>query len=162
MNTLLMVAVVLITLAIVVQAGVLVSMYLMSRRVTSNVDSLIAESRKLAAPLESVSSNLKTVSEDLTEVSKAARVQINRMEGLLNEARETLYLQMTDVKDQVVDSFEEARTVVMRPVREWSAIASGIAEGVRTFFRREPEVEEVAELEVEVEFRQDERQYPAA
>jgi hypothetical protein len=164
MDTLLMVAVILIAVAIVVQAGVLVSMYLMSRRVTSNVESLMADSRRLMAPLESVTSNLRTVSEDLTEVSKTVRLQVNRVEGLLNEARETLYLHMTDVKDQVAGSFHEARSIVMRPIRQWSAIASGIAEGVRTFFARKPEAAETAEEELdhEIYLRQEDRKYPAA
>ena len=160
MDTLLMVAVVLIAVAIIVQAGVLVSMYLMSRRVTSNVESLMADTRQLMTPLEAVTSNLKTVSEDLTEVGKTARLQVQRIESLLNEARETLYLQMTDVKDQVTDSIQEARTIVMRPIRQWSAIISGVAEGVRTFLGRKSEARD--ELEVEVAIRQDERQYPAA
>jgi hypothetical protein len=160
MDTLLMVAVVLIALAIIVQAGVLVSMYLMSRRVTSNVERLMADTRQLMTPLEAVTSNLKTVSEDLTEVSKTVRLQVTRIEGLLNEARETLYLQMTDVKDRVTDSIQEARAVVMRPIRQWSAIISGVAEGVRTFFGRKSEVRD--ELKVEVEFPRDEREFPAA
>ena len=164
MDTLLMVAVILIAIAIVVQAGVLVSMYLMSRRLTSNVESLMADSRQLMAPLESVTSNLKTVSEDLTEVSQTVRHQVNRIDGLLNEARETFYLQVTDVKDQVADSFEEARAIVMRPIRQWSAIASGIAEGVRTFFGRKSEADETAEAEVDLEIylRQEDRKFPAA
>jgi ElaB/YqjD/DUF883 family membrane-anchored ribosome-binding protein len=164
MDTLLMIAVIVIALAIVVQAGVLVSMYLMSRRVTNNVEGLMAESRRLMAPLESVTSNLKTVSEDLTEVSKTARSQVQRIEGLVNEARETLYLQMTNVKDQVMDSVEEARMIVMRPVREWSAIMSGISAGVRTFFGRKSEIvaEEEIEIEVDIELPRDDRQYPAA
>lgn len=144
MDTLLTVAIVLITLAIVVQAGVLLAMYLMSRRLTGKVDGLMSESRRITAPLESVTSNLKTVSEDLTEVGKIARMQASRVEGMVSEAR----------------------TAVMRPVREWSAIAYGIAEGVRVFFDRkteeEPEVEpELVVTEIEVELEED-RSHPAA
>ena len=66
METLLMVAVIVITLAIVAEAGLLLAMYLLSRRVTDKVEALMDESRKLIAPLESIRSDLKSVSEDLT------------------------------------------------------------------------------------------------
>jgi len=50
METLLVVAVSLITLAIIVQAGVLVAMYLMGRSLAENVNDLMNDSRKLIPP----------------------------------------------------------------------------------------------------------------
>jgi hypothetical protein len=73
METLFVVAVVLITLAIIVQAGALVAMYLMSRKLVENVNDLMNDSRRLLMPLESAASNLKAVSEDVVEVEKMAR-----------------------------------------------------------------------------------------
>lgn len=68
-----MVAIALITLAIIVQAGVLVGMYIMSRRVTGSVDSLIADSRRIMTPLETVSNNLKSLSDDIVDSVTEAR-----------------------------------------------------------------------------------------
>ena len=75
MDMLLMVAVVLIALAIIVQAGVLVGMYLISRRLTDKVNGLIDDSRTLTGPLQTVTINLKTASAELAEVGKIARDQ---------------------------------------------------------------------------------------
>ena len=58
-----MVAVVVITLAVVAQAGVLLAMYLLSRRIASKLELLMDESRKLIAPLESITNNLKAVAD---------------------------------------------------------------------------------------------------
>ena len=93
METLLIVAVILTTLAIIVQAAVLVSMYLLSRRLTNKADLLMDDT-------QSITSNLKTASNQVAETSRSAR------------------------------------RVIMRPVREYSAIAMGIATGLRTFLKQ--------------------------
>ena len=93
METLLIVAVVLTTLAIIVQAAVLVSMYLLSRRLTNKADLLMDDT-------QSITSNLKTASNQVAETSKSAR------------------------------------RVIMRPIREYSAVAMGIATGLRTFLKQ--------------------------
>jgi hypothetical protein len=139
MDTLLMVAVVLIALAIIVQAGVLVGMYLISRRLTDKVNGLLDESRTLVGPLQTVTTNLKTASAEVAEAGKIARDQAHAIEHTLNETRETIRLEVEDLRDRIVDTVETARATIMRPVQQWSAVAMGIAEGFRYFFRRAPE-----------------------
>jgi hypothetical protein len=139
MDTLLMVAVVLIALAIIVQAGVLVAMYLMSRRLTDKVNGLLDDSRTFIGPLQTVAIHLKTTAAELSEAGKIARDQAHAIEQTLNETRETIRVEVEDLRDRVVDTVETARETILRPMRQWSAVASGIAEGVRYFFRREPE-----------------------
>jgi len=144
MEILLTVAIVLTALAIIVQAGVLVSMYLMSRRLANKADVLMTESQRLMAPMETITSNLKTVSNDLAESGKIAREQVVHVQQFVAETQQNIREQLLEVRGMVLDTVDEARTVVMRPVREYSAIASAIAEGVRTFFRgrkQEPAVE---------------------
>src|SRR5712691_13228279 len=104
METLLMVAVAVITLAVVAQAGVLLAMYLLSRRVTGKVEVLMDESRRLIAPLESITSNLKTVSDDLAETGQIARRQILRIQAAIGETREEVRLQLLHVRERVVDT----------------------------------------------------------
>jgi len=116
MDTLLMVAVIVTALAFIVQAGALVAIYLLSRRLADNVNSLIAESRRFVGPLESITGYLEAASDDFASVAKNAREQVHRANKAL---------------DQTVG---EARKTVMRPLRQWSAFARGVAEGVRTFF----------------------------
>jgi len=139
MDTLLMVAVVLIALAIIVQAGVLVGMYLMSRRLTDKVNVLLDDSRTLVGPLQTVTTNLKMATAELAEAGKIARDQAHAIEQTLNETRETIRLEVEDLRDRIVDTVETARTTIMRPVRQWSAVASGVAEGLRCFFRKKSE-----------------------
>jgi len=139
METLLIVAVAVITLAIVAQAGVLLAMYLLSRRVTSKVEVLMDDSQRLMAPLESITSNLKAVSDDLAQTGEIARAQILHIQDLVIETRENIRMQLGDVRERVLDTVDEARETVMRPIRQYSAIAQAIAEGIRTFFRGKQE-----------------------
>ena len=138
METLLMVAVVVTALAVITQAGILIGMYLMSRRLTTKAEALMDDSRKLLKPMELITNNLRIVSEDLTEAGKIAHNQALEVQTLVVEAQTTVRREIEDVRARVLNTVDEARDVVMKPLREYSAIAAGIAEGVRTFFRRRP------------------------
>jgi hypothetical protein len=144
MDTLLMVAVVLTAIAVIAQAGVLIGMYMTTRRLTTKAEALMDESKKLMAPIESITSNLKTVSEDLVETGTIAREQAGHLHEILTTAQNDVRGQMADVRARVLDTVDEARYAVMRPVRQYSAIASGVAEGLRTFlFGRRKRTDEI-------------------
>jgi hypothetical protein len=134
METLLIVAVVLTALAIIVQAGVLVSMYLMSRRLANKTELLMDDGRRLMTPVEGITTNVKTMTDDFAATGKKAQEELHR----------------------ILDTVGEARGVVMRPVRQYAAMASAIAEGLRTLFAG-PETDSV---KTESEIREHDR--PAA
>jgi len=166
MDTLLMVAIVLITLAVVAQAGVLIGMYMTSRKLTSRAQTLMDDSRRVMAPMETVTGNLKTVSDDLAHAGKIAREQAVHAQQIVTETHDNIRGQLFEVRERIVDTVDEARDVIMRPIRQYSAIASGIAAGVRTFFapRRKPGTagtERMEVVETEIIIEQD-RDFPAA
>jgi hypothetical protein len=133
METLLQVAVVLITVGVIAQAAVLIAMYVMSKRITGKAEALMNDSRRLMAPLESATSNLKTVSDDLTQTGRIVREQAQHVQEMVSETQASIRQDMTDVRERILSTVDEARGAVMRPVRQCSAIAMGIAEGIRTF-----------------------------
>src|SRR5215471_7116762 len=116
METLLMVAVVLIALAVIAQAGVLIAMYLMSRRLSGKVELLLNDGKRLMPQFESITSNLKTVSEDLTETGKIARSQATHVQKIVADTHSSIRDQISEVSNALVNSIEEARTVAMRPI----------------------------------------------
>ena len=144
-----MVAIVLIALAVIVQAGVLVALYLMSRRIAGKAELLMNESQKLIGPLESITSDLKSVSGDLSATGKIARNQALHVQDIVTETHESVRRQIADVRTAVQDTMDEARLVAMRPVREYSAIAMGIAAAVNTFFGRKRRKETDSAFEAE-------------
>ena len=111
---------------------------------TVKAETLIDESQRLMGPLESITSNLKTVSNDLTESGKIAREQLVQVQDAVNETRDVIRGQLAEVREVVLDTADEARDLVLRPVRHFSALAMGIAVGIRTFLfgkRRSPGTE---------------------
>src|SRR2546428_13070142 len=108
METVLMVAVVVITLAVIAQAGVLLAMYMLSRRLTGKVEVLMNESQKLITPLESITSNLKAVSDDLAETGQIARRQRLQIQNLTRDTREEIPLQFPHFPERVGDTVAAA------------------------------------------------------
>jgi hypothetical protein len=155
MQILLTVAVILIALAIIVQAGVLVGMYLMSRKLAKKADVLMTASQRLMPPLETITNNLKATSIHLAESGKMAREQVTSVQQFVNESQHNIRQQILEVRGMVLDTVDEARTVVMRPVRQYAAIATAIAEGVRTFFSggKQPEATNTEETIIVTEDR---------
>jgi hypothetical protein len=138
METLLIVAVVLTALAIIVQAGILASMYLLSRRLSTRAERLMDDSRRLMPPVEAITGNLKTITNDLTETGKLVRGELANIQQ-----------SVADMRALLLDTVGEARTVVMRPVRQYSAIALAVAEGFKTLFSsRETDVTETEEIQI--------------
>jgi hypothetical protein len=138
MDTLLVVAIVVTALAVIVQAGVLVAMYLMSRQVADRVNGLVGQTQRLMAPIENVAQNLKSASTDLADMGKTARVQLEHANEIVADVRQAVDRLTVDVRQQVTQGISDVQTTVMRPVREWSALAVGITEGVRVFFGGAP------------------------
>ncbi len=112
METVLLIAVILTALAIIVQAGVLLAMYLMSRRLTDKADLIMDEGRKVMTPLQSVTDNLKDASNHVAESGKVAHAQMLHIQEMVNETHENIRVQM----------------------RQYGALADAVAEGLRTLF----------------------------
>jgi hypothetical protein len=151
MQTLLIVAIVVIALAVITQAGVLLAMYLLSRRVTDKVQGLIDETHKLMMPLESITDNLKAVSNDLAQTGELAREQVLHIQGIIAETGTNIRTQLIDVRERVLFTVDEARETVMRPIRQYAAIANAVAEGIRTLFRGRKEEVQIQEIEIREE-----------
>ena len=155
METLLVVAIIVTALAVIIQAGVLLAMYLITRRVTDNVNGLVDEAYKLTAPLERIATNFRAASEDIVAIGKNAREELVHMESILRDTQTAVRDEIQDLRMRVNETVDDLQHTVMRPVREWSAIATGITVGIRTFFSRKPRVDETV-------LKQDNRQTPAA
>jgi hypothetical protein len=142
METLLVVAIIVTGVAVLVQAGVLLAMYLITKRVSDNVNGLVSEAYKLTAPLERIATNFRAASEDFVAVGKNAREEFVRIEGLLHETQSAIREEIHEIRDRVNVTVDELQHTVLRPVREWSAIATGISAGLRSFFSRRPKAQE--------------------
>ena len=130
--------------AVIAQVGVLIGIYLMSKRLSEQVERFMKETRELMLPIKSITDNLRTASSNLIEIGIAAREQFRRVEAMVTDTGEALNVQLErfdrvsqDVTERINETAEIIQDSVVRPAREVAAIAKGLTRGFGSFlFRR--------------------------
>src|SRR5256885_14806475 len=69
-------------IAVITQAGVLVGIYIMSKRLSEQVERFMQETREMMVPVRSIAENLRLASANLVEIGLAARDQFRRGEEM--------------------------------------------------------------------------------
>ena len=143
MEGLLTLFVALTAIAVMTQAGVLFAIYLMSRRLSEQVDRFMKDTREMMVPMRTIAENLRTASANFVEIGLSAREQFRRVEGMVTDTGDVLHTQLErldkvtrDVVDRINATAEVVQDSVVRPVREVSAIAKGLGRGFEALFSR--------------------------
>lgn len=143
MEILLTLFVALTAIAVMTQAGVLVGIYLVSKRHAEQIERFMNETRQLIAPIQSITENLRTASANIAEIGVSARDQFQRVEGMVTETSEVLHVQLArldsatrEVVERVNGTAQVIQDTVARPVREVAAVARGLSRGFEAFFLR--------------------------
>jgi hypothetical protein len=140
---LLTIFVALTAIAVILQAGVLIAIYLVTKRTSEQLDKFTKDARELMVPMRSVADNLKTVSEDLIEVGLSAKEQFRRVEAIITDAGQSIQVQIDrfdrvskNVADRIDETTEAVQDSIISPFRDVSAFAKGLTRGVQFFFNR--------------------------
>lgn len=141
MEGLLTLFVALTAIAIVTQAGVLVGIYVMSKRLSDQVERFMKDTREMMVPIRSIAENLRTASANLVEIGLSARDQFRRVEAMVTDTGEALNVQLErfdrvsqNVIDRINETAEIVQDSVVRPAREVAAVAKGLSRGFGAFF----------------------------
>src|SRR5438034_8614343 len=128
-------------IAIIAQAGVLIAIYLMSKRLSDQVERFMRDTREMMMPVRSIAENLRVASANLVEIGLSARDQFRRVEAMVTDTGEALQIQLArfdrvsqNVIDRINDTAEIVQDSVVRPVREVAAVAKGLTRGFGSFF----------------------------
>ena len=145
MDILLTIFVALTAIAVMTQAGVLVAIYMVSKRHSEQMERFMNETREMMAPIKTITENLRTASVNIVEIGIAARDQFRRVEGMVNDTSEVLQAQLArldsatrDVVERVNGTALVLQESVVRPAREIAAIAKGVGRGLEALFLRRP------------------------
>jgi hypothetical protein len=143
LDPLLTLFVALTAVAVMTQAAVLVAIYVMSRRLSDQVERFMRETREMMVPMKSISENLRTASANLVELGMSARDQFRRVEGMVTDTGEVLQTQLQrldaatrDVVERINTTAQIVQDSVVRPAREVAAVAKGFGRGLESFFFR--------------------------
>jgi uncharacterized membrane protein len=140
--------VVVTTLAIVVQAILLIVLFLQLRRTAVRVGQVIGDLNLRLAPiisrveilLEDVSARVPSIISDAAELTHLARGQVQKVDHVLTETLERLRLQIIHI-DQTLSGFMEAgeeagsrfRQTIWDPLVKATALIRGIQTGLECY-----------------------------
>jgi len=144
------------TFAVVVQAGILVSLYLAVRKSTAKMDALATEVKTKALPtIETVQSllveirpKIDVMTTNISESSTLVRNQLGRLDATLTDALDRTRLQviradelLNRTMDKVEETSEVVHKTVISPLRQVNGLMAAISTGVEVFLgqkRRHP------------------------
>jgi hypothetical protein len=141
--------VVVTALAIVLQAIILVSLFLQMRRTAARVEQTVADLNAKLNPLisrvqvvvEDIAPRITGIVADASEITRLARSEAQKVDRILSEALERLRLQLIHVDhilSGAMEAVEEAgtqlRQTIWTPVAKATAVIRGVQAGI-DFFR---------------------------
>jgi methylthioribose-1-phosphate isomerase len=128
-------------IAIITQAGVLLGIYVMSRRLSDQVERFMKDTREMMVPVRSIAENLRIASANIVEIGLSARDQFRRVETMVTDTGEALHMQLErfdrvsqNIIDRINETAEIVQDSVVRPAREVAAVAKGLTRGFGAFF----------------------------
>ena len=80
--------------AVILQACVLVAIYMIAKNLAGQADRFMKDMRELMVPVRSITENIKTVSEELIEIGMSAKEQMRHVEAMITDAGEKLQVQL--------------------------------------------------------------------
>lgn len=131
--------------AVVIQAGILVAMYLAVRQSTSRIEALATEVRTKALPaaetaysmLVEFRPHLQTLVTNVSESSTMVRNQMERLDATVSDAVDRARLQVIradELLNRTLDRVESTTNLVHRtvvsPVRQISGLVQGVTSGL--------------------------------
>ncbi len=144
------------TFAIVVQAGIMVGLYLAVRKSTAKMEALATEVKSKALPtIETVQSllvemrpKIDVMTTNFSESSTLVRNQLGRIDATLTDALDRTRLQviradelLNRTMDKVEETSEVVHKTVISPLRQVNGLMAAISTGVEVFLgqkRRHP------------------------
>jgi len=140
LETLLKIFIIVIGLAVVLQAGVMLALYLSVKQTSAHLETMLSELHKRAVPLME---KMGAAGENLAAASATLRTQMERVDTTLSDVLDRTRLQviradelMSRTLDRVEETTEMVQHTVISPVRQFAGLFSGITAGVGTFFGR--------------------------
>jgi len=123
--------------AVIIQAGILVALYLSVRKSSTRIEALTSEVRTKAIPMvESANAlltelrpKIETIAENLSQTTTLVRSHVQRLDATVN-----------DIIDRTLDKVEETTEMVhhtvVSPIRQVSGLVQGLSAGLQYFLGR--------------------------
>lgn len=156
-NVNLLIAFIVVTaFAVVIQAGILVALYLSIRKSSARMETLATEVKTRALPaVETANSMLvelrpkiDSIADNLSHTTTLMRAQMERLDATVSDAIDRARLQViradelvNRTMDRVEETTEVVHKTVLSPLRHVTGLMQGLSTGLEFFFgrrRRQP------------------------
>ena len=155
-DTLLKIFIAVTTIAVAVQAGILVALYVAVRKSTERMEALATEVKTKVLPtvetaqsiLEELRPRIDVISVNVVESSNLLRNQLGRLDATVTDALDRARLQviradelLNRTMDKVEETSEVVHKTVISPLRQVNGLMAAISTGVDVFLgqkRRHP------------------------
>jgi methyl-accepting chemotaxis protein len=150
-NTGLTVALVLVSIAVLMQAGAMVGIWLAIRKIPGQIESVRSDVKERIDPLsqsalEIINNSrepLRTITANVAEISRILRDRTSNADEVAAELLEKSRAQIVRVDQMVSDLVEKVETTadtvqkgVLGPIQEVSAVVKGVRSGLEFLFSR--------------------------
>ncbi len=144
-SNLLILFIALTAVAVVIQAGMLIGMYLAMRKSTARLEALADEVKTKVLPtaelthsmLSELRPEIQSIVGNVNDASSLVRAQMQRVDAVLNDLLDRTRLQviradelLTRTIDRVENTTEIVHKTVVSPVRQISGIVQGVTTGL--------------------------------
>jgi methyl-accepting chemotaxis protein len=131
--------------AVALQAGVLVAMYVTMRKSSARMEALAIEVKTKALPtletaqamLAELRPQLTVIVDNLTETTHSVRSQVERMDATVNDVVDRARLQiiradelLSRTLDRVEETSDVVHNTVISPVRQFAGLIQGVTAGI--------------------------------
>lgn len=135
--------------AVILQALILVALYLSVRKTSARIESLADEVRTKALPtieqantlMTELKPKIETISANVTDTSNTVKAQLTRIDATVGDVLDRTRLQviradelLTRTMDRVEETSDMVHRTVISPVRQVSGLIQGLSAGVEYFF----------------------------
>ncbi len=136
-------------IAVVLQAAVLLAMYLAMRKSSARMEALATEVKTKVLPtveqaqeiITELRPKIETIADNLQESTTVVREQVKRMDATVNDVVDRARLQviradelLTRTLDRVEQTSDMVHKTVISPVRQLSGLMQGITVGLEFLF----------------------------
>jgi hypothetical protein len=134
--------------AVLLQAGILVALYLSVRKSTAKMDALATELKEKAIPtMETVQSfiaemrpKIETIADNVSDSTTVIKTQLERLDATLTDVLDRTRLQviradelLSRTMDKVEETSEIVHKTVVSPLRQVSGVMNAIYTGIDVF-----------------------------
>ena len=138
-------------IAVMLQAGILLAMYLAMRKSSARMEALAIEVKTKVLPaveqgqalLTELRPKQQVIADNLEETTTALRSQVKRVDATVNDAVDRARLQviradelLSRTLDRVEETSDMVHKTVISPVRQLSGLMQGITVGLEFLFSR--------------------------